>query len=271
MQQSIRVLIYGELRIVKILGGKYRTRNQICSFLSGVRSAIAEKKQRIVPYWEPFVGGGWILEKMKGGPIYASDANGALIELWRSVVGGWQPPTRVIEFDYRLAKEGHYTAHETAFIAIGCSFGGKWFGGYARDGEGGTRNYAGEASRSLQYKANRFDKSVHFFAADFLTCYVPAYGCLIYCDPPYAGTTGYGNVPIWDVDKFWKRVRLFERRGHVVIVSEYEAPDDFSCVLEIPTKIGMETKSGDKRRVERLFRWGDHPNVRPDLGLVYED
>jgi len=241
---------------MQYLGGKSRTRNQIAAYLNRIRKPNQ-------PYWEPFTGAGWVLEKVKGGPVYASDANPYLVKLWRAVQSGWTPPDVVTEADYQRAKAGEMTIPETAFIGFGCSFGGKWFDGYAR---GCLPNYAKTAVNSLLSKANRLD-NVHFFCADFLECYVPAYGCLIYCDPPYENTTAYGAVPPFDSAKFWQRVRWLEGHGHTVIVSEYQAPTDFACVLEIPTKTDLHTTNGKGRRVERLFRLGNHQLLQPRLLL----
>jgi len=251
---------------MQYLGGKSRTRNEIAGYLNWLRAEMAKERGTAVPYWEPFVGAGWVLEKIKGQPIYASDANGALIALWRAVQKGWQPPTVVTEEDYQRAKDGLMTAYETAFIGFGVSHSGRWFGGYAKPNPAeGHSNYAETAHVSLLTKINKSD-NVTFFTADFLTCYIPAYGCLIYCDPPYAGTAGYKGLPKFNSKAFWQRVRWLENNGHTVVVSEYAAPDDFSCVLEMPTLTDVATKNGKReRRTERLFRYGQHANVKPKL------
>ncbi len=244
----------GREELMRYLGGKSQTRNQIAAYLNRIRKPGQ-------PYWEPFVGAGWVLEKIKGQPIYASDANAALVFMWQRLQRGWEPPNVVTEEMYQEAKAGRYDAALTAFIGFGCSFGGKWFAGYAR---GENRNWAQEASNSISQKSNRFEQAI-FFCADFLTCYPPESGCLIYCDPPYEDTTAYGAVPPFDHSRFWERVRQLESGGHTVIVSEYQAPDDFSPVVEMVTKTDMHTTSGKDRRVERLFRLGQHRPLQPSL------
>ena len=239
---------------MQYLGGKSRTRNQIAAYLNRIRKPDQ-------PYWEPFVGAGWVLEKVKGQPIYASDANEALIFMWQRLQQGWQPPKVVTEEMYQQAKAGELPSQEVAFIGFACSYSGKWFAGYAR---GEDRNYATEGYNRLLKTVNRLD-SVHFFTANFLECYIPAYGCLIYCDPPYEDTTAYGALPPFDSAKFWQRVRWLEGHGHTVIVSEYQAPPDFSCVVEMPTKTDMHTRNGKDHRIERLFRLGEHQLLQPSL------
>lgn len=193
--------------------------------------------------------------EMQGQPIYASDANEALIFMWQKLQRGWQPPDVVTEAEYQRAKRGEYDAALTAFVLIGCAFSGNWGHGYARDKYG--KNYAGVTKRGLAQKLAQMD-SPFFFTSDFLQGYPPDYGCLIYCDPPYAGVSGYSGPGLepFDHARFWERVRQLEALGHTVVVSEYQAPDDFECVLEMPTRMSMRTKDGSQeKRVERLFRW----------------
>jgi DNA adenine methylase len=249
---------------MQYLGGKSRTRNHIAAYLNRIRKTGQ-------PYWEPFVGAGWVLEKIKGQPIYASDANEALVFMWQRLQQGWVPPSVVTEEMYHTAKGGEYDAALTAFIGFGASHSGKWFAGFIKPDHkiNNAVNKKGElwARDSLLKKLNRFEDT-HFFAANFLECYVPAYGCLIYCDPPYDDTTAYGAVPPFSTVKFWERVRWLEGHGHTVVVSEYQAPADFSCVVEIVTKTDMHTKNGKDRRVERLFRLGQHKLVQPGLPML---
>lgn len=240
---------------MQYLGGKSRTRNQIAGYLNLIR-------QPGQPYWEPFVGAGWVLEKVVGGPRYASDANPYLIAMWQALQAGWEPPGVVTEEDYQRAKAGDCEPHLMAFIGFGCSFGGKWFAGYAR---GCVTNYA-KTSRGSLLQSLKGIRPATFFAANFLTCNPPAPACLIYCDPPYDGTEGYDAVPPFDTLAFWRRVRQLESQGHTLVVSEYQAPDDFSCVVRMPTKTEMRTtNNGRELRIERLFRLGQYVPLQPSL------
>lgn len=241
---------------MRYLGGKSRTAKQIAGYLNGLRGEMQLTRGAPVPYWEPFVGSGWILARIAGSPNYASDANSALIQLWRAVRRGWSPPTfDITDQLYAEVRDGYHDAAFTAFVGYGCSFGGRWFEGIAR----GNATPAG-AFRSLQRKSRAIDGL--FFCADFLTAFAPAARCLIYCDPPYAGTykRSYGPVSTWDPAAFWDRVRWLEARDHVVVVSEYAAPPDFEIVLEIPTKTQLRGSGGVcLDRVERLFRLRSSP------------
>ena len=41
--------------------------------------------------------------------------------------------------------------------------------------------------------------------------------------------------------------------NNLVFVSEYEAPSEFDCVMEKPTRSRVRTKNGQEIRIERLF------------------
>lgn len=53
---------------------------------------------------------------------------------------------------------------------------------------------------------------------------------LIYCDPPYKGTRPYiGDNKIIHKE-FWDWCRHKRNNGHLIFVSEYNAPSDFECI-----------------------------------------
>lgn len=89
---------------------------------------------------------------------------------------------------------------------------------------------------------------------------------LVYCDPPYANTTQYGAFDGFDHKVFWDKMREWAR-CNTVVVSEYEAPDDFVCVEEFVSQMGMSV--GDKetrpKRVEKVFMQKDQAMV---FGLI---
>lgn len=226
---------------------KFRTANKIAGYLNFIRKPHQ-------PYWETFVGAGWVLERIAGGK-YASDANSYLIAMWQALQDGWIPPDNITEQEYLAIKDlVNDDDALKAFVGFGCSFGGKWFGGMAKNET--DRNYCLNAKRSLLRKISAIGNSATFFHADFMTTDPMHPDMLIYCDPPYENTTGYGETGSFDNSKFWERVRQLSEQGHDVYVSEYVAPDDFSTVLEIVTKTDLRTVSGKELRIEKLFRYG---------------
>ena len=67
---------------------------------------------------------------------------------------------------------------------------------------------------------------IEFVCGDYRDLEIPS-NSLIYCDPPYRGVRKYvGNVK-FDSDIFWEVCRNWSKQGHIVFVSEYEAPTEF--------------------------------------------
>lgn len=241
---------------MRYLGGKSRTWKSICAFLESVRKPNQT-------YLEPFVGGAWVLQGMSGKRI-ASDYNQSLITLYQSLQQGWNPPTEVsLELYKEIQSKKDPLDPLTAFVGFGCSFGGKWFGGYAKDDS--KRKYSQNAFNSLN-KARSLIKGVEFSYKSYLD-YSPV-DYLIYCDPPYQNTTGYGATGQFDTELFWETMQKWSK-SNTVVISEYNAPSDFACVLEMNTKTELRNKAGIREpRVERLFMFrGTEPHQVEQLKL----
>lgn len=69
---------------------------------------------------------------------------------------------------------------------------------------------------------------------------------VIYCDPPYKGTTGYKSD--FDHDKFYD----WCRKQNNIFISEYQMPDDFKEILRIEKRVFVDTQKS-KTAVEKLF------------------
>lgn len=246
---------------MKYVGSKAR----ILKYILPTIQSYADTKDA---YIEPFVGGANVICKVKHEKKFGYDACPYLISLLAVIQEGWTPPTTVTEEDYKSAKEKYNNrmfdsflgddSHEIAFIAYCCSYGGKWWGGYAR---GDGRNYADEASRHL-VKQSSLLKNVTFRQGSYLglkpgTDYwgIPE-NSLVYCDPPYQGTTSYNGVGKFDHDEFWDWCRETGYAGNTVLVSEYSAPDDFECLIEVKGLCSSLTQeTGSKKATEKLFLW----------------
>jgi len=232
---------------MQYLGGKHRIAKELCGFINPLLS-------RFEYYIEPFVGGANIVSKIKHPKRIAMDANAALITLYQALQNGWEPPDTLSEVEYAELKANQASQNPlTAFAGFGCSFGGKWFGGYARNAIG--HNYALSAKNSIRKKFKTLE-DVKFIAGGYDTFTYPK-SSLIYCDPPYANTTGYDGVKeAFDSSAFWEWCRQQTRNGNLVLVSEYAAPEDFMSVVTIETKTDMRDKTGGKSaRREELWTY----------------
>lgn len=202
-------------------------------------------------YVEPFVGGSAVISTIRAPVRIGADRNIALINMWVELANGWEPPTNVSEEMYARVKDTKDQGDPlTAFIGFGCSFAGKWFGGYARGGE--NRNYAANARSSLKRKLKGL-ANVQWIACDYRQLQIPKHA-VIYCDPPYAGTTQYGAVEPFVWAEFWNWCIVRFNMGNIIFISEYHAPPTFREFRVISTKTDIRTKKNDKEeRLEKLF------------------
>jgi DNA adenine methylase len=227
------------------------SKNRIASRLLPVM--LRERKPN--QWWvEPFVGGANMIDKVRGNRI-GNDINKYLIALLKAVQCGWAPPIEVSRDMYYDVKNnpGSYSDELVGFVGFLCSYGGKWWGGYAFDSAG--TNYAVQRGRSLVKQSSNI-KGIQFNCGSYLDMHIPL-NSLVYCDPPYAGTTKYNS----DIDhgEFWQWCRELAYEGHTVFVSERNAPADFDLIMSVGygTKMikSMQGKEGRSKIVEKLYRY----------------
>lgn len=133
------------------------------------------------------------------------------------------------------------------FASFAYSYGGKMWGGWRR---GGCRDYVAESYRNALKQCPNI-QGVEFVSSNYEDLEIPS-SSLVYCDPPYEGTTSYKKG--FDHGKFWEWCRNVSDNGHSVFVSEYSAPDDFECVWSGEIVSSLTKNTGAKRGTERLFR-----------------
>ena len=85
-------------------------------------------------------------------------------------------------------------------------------------------------------------------SADDYCNYVYQDGDVVYCDPPYEGTDGYGRG--FDHEAFWEWCRT---RDFPVYVSEYRAPEDFISVWSKEKRRLFSSSNLSANAVEHLF------------------
>lgn len=239
---------------MKYMGSKNRIAKHILPIM-------LEHRTPEMTWVEPFVGGANMIDKVEGKRI-GNDYNEYLIEMWKALQKGWTPPDFVSEEDWRDVKEqmdSKYDKHHIAFVRLGCSFGADWNGGYARNVRkdkpnaellnSTTKSYCGQSKRNILKQLPKLE-SVVFISGSYLEMEIPP-NSLIYCDPPYEGTTKYKDD--FDHKAFWQWCREKATEGHKVFVSEYNAPEDFECLWEqeINNTLNNTAKTGKVK--EKLF------------------
>lgn len=206
-------------------------------------------------YIEPFVGGANMIDKVDGKRA-GCDVNKYLIEALKLIRDNPETiPDIITEEDYKKAQKEKALTGLTGFIGFAMSFGGKWFGGYGRDvagTEGCIENMRTQTRRRKQsaLKQSKDLQGVIFKCCSYLDIKLKE-PCIIYCDPPYQGTTKYKD----DInhDKFWQWCRDMKTDGHTIFISEYNAPDDFKCIWQKEITSSLTQDTGSKKGVEKLF------------------
>ena len=212
---------------------------------------MKDTNQRGVVY-DPFVGGGAVAAELSRhfSEVRMSDTHTDLVMLLDAVVGGWVPPEEISEEEYRELRD-ESPSPLRGFAGFAGSFGGKWFGGYAR---GAGRNYAAEPCRNLAKMKAQFDKTTASARCISYKDLTPRDGEVVYCDPPYLGTLGYGGTEAFDHQTFYEVVEGWVRQGVRVYVSEYTAPAHWTQLFEVEHRVSVSLAKDRKGSVEKLFR-----------------
>ena len=221
-------------------------------------------------YYEPFVGGGNIIDKIKSSHKYASDLNKYLIALLTHVSNGGELYDTVSKELYDEAKTAYKNNDKTKFkdyqianIGFLASYNGRWFdGGYAKPVYEETktglryRDYYREAKDNLLKQATDL-KGVDFSVCDYKD--VSLKGFVVYCDPPYNNTTGYENSKDFDFKEFWNTMNKWSE-NNIVLVSELNAPENWISIWSKEVVRSLNTR--DKSvATENLFIHKKYENI----------
>lgn len=228
-------------------GGKSRIAREIAEILSALAGGGS--------FVSLFCGSCAVEAKVKGFErMILNDKHKYLIALLRAVQNGYNPPDVITEADYAAVKANKDADPAlTGFVGFGCSFGGKFFGGYARNARGA--NYAAQSKRSLLEDMAKL-KTAEFICGDYRKTPIPPRS-VIYADPPYQGTAGYSTGK-FDNAAFWAYMRELAACGHTVLISEMQAPPDFTSVWEHPVLRSIACNKNNKlTATERLFTYKD--------------
>lgn len=234
---------------MKYMGSKARFAKDILSIVL---------KDRIENQWyvEPLAGGMNMICNVEGNRM-ANDIHPFLIALFESVVyENWEPIKITKSFYDSVNKcKDNFKSHLVGWAGFGCSYSGKYFGGYAGETKtkiGTVRDYQQESINNLLKQSEKL-KGVHFSCMPYSEMLIPKYS-IIYCDPPYENTTKYSNG--FNHAEFWEWCRRMKAEGHTIFISEYSAPSDFKCVWQKDAKSSLSANGiigGSKTSTEKLF------------------
>jgi len=234
---------------MKYMGSKNRISKEILPII------LKDRKDKQF-YIEPFCGGCNIIDKVNDEFCIANDFNKYLIAMFIKLQSGWIPFKEVSKDMYNKTRDNKdlYPNWLIGYVGFNCSYSGKWFGGYAgkTKTKEGIRDYQAEAFRNIMNQVKKLTK-VQFISGSYDEVEYPN-NSIIYCDPPYESTTKYKDN--FNHKKFWQWCRDMTNKGHVVFISEYNAPEDFECIWEKQLKSSLSANGksgGNKISTEKLF------------------
>ena len=203
-------------------------------------------------YVEPFAGGMNLIQHVSGDRI-ANDLNPYIVAMFKALVeDDWIPPSDLSEQQYHRVKEHPelFPDEYVGFVAVGCSYGGKWWGGFARGKtkEGKPRNYCLESKNNILKQKEKL-KGVDFYSVDYSSLCFPS-NSIVYCDIPYKGTVKYKDK--FDHNKFWDWAKELSKH-QTVYVSEYSAPEYVECVWSKPVTVSIDSHK-TKKTTEKLYK-----------------
>lgn len=233
---------------MKYMGSKARIAKDISPIINRLI-----KENDIDIYIEPFVGGANMIEHINCDIRLGFDNNRYLIAFWKAIQRGWNP-LKEVQMSKELyqkikANPDNYAPEVVALAGFCATYNAKWFGGYAgtvKTKIGTFRNYYDEAVRNILKQAPKI-QNVAFDVTDYSEIHIA--NALIYCDPPYEGTTGYRSC--FNHQAYWEWVRKMSEKN-IVLCSEYSAPPDFECIWQKQLTTTLDNNSRSKA-VERLF------------------
>ena len=246
---------------MKYMGSKRRIVNDILPIMM-------KDMNENTAFIDAFCGGCHIIEKVPSQyRRIANDKNNYLVSMWQCLVNTQLDFPKIISkesysfyrsmFNKRGFGSNKITSDDAmiGWIRFMGSYNGRFYdGGYSGHsvkGKIGVRDYISEQIQNTLAQVESL-RGVEWSCCDYSELIIPA-NSLIYCDIPYKGTKQYTISKDFDYERFYNWCRDMKSKGHIVFVSEYWMPDDFTCVYEKPVKTTMN-QTTTINAIEKLFK-----------------
>lgn len=214
-------------------------------------------------YIEVFVGGANMIDKIKHNQKYGLDSHKYLIALLQQAKEDCSVfPDTISKNLYNDVKNNPDDFEDwfVGLVGFCASYNGKWFGGYANGVKtkiDTIRNYTDESIKNLIKQAPML-KDTTFQCKDFRSLKLDKLkSCVIYCDPPYRDTTKYSTEE-FPYEEFYDWCREISK-DNIVLISEYNMPDDFKCIWEKEINCTLD-KASRSKKTEKLFIYNREEN-----------
>lgn len=234
------------------------SKNRLAKFLVPIIQKYIDDNN-ITTYIEPMVGGANLIDKIKCDKKIGADINEELIALLKYAQSdndlSIAPDVCTFEHYANVREDRKLGTHKyskeyIALIGYCASYGGRYFdGGYGRDSKGGRSIYN---ERLKNFRTQIPDlNDIEFRCCDYKD----------FADIRTASSISIHHIVIQnsilnrsiDYDEFYDFLRKLSE-NNIVLVSEYNMPDDFKCIWQKERKVLQKSDrvTGEKA-VEKLF------------------
>lgn len=234
-------------------GGKARLGKEIYNAIKQIQE---EKNWKSNIYFEPFCGMLGVSKyfiSLEQTQIILSDINKSIILLLNKLKNGnWSLPEMCTKDKYEKLKYSNKHTAERGFYGVACAYSGIFFAGYRT--QSSSRNFFEKSKSNIKEIGNllhNHSKKIKILNSSYLN-FKPK-GMTIYCDPPYKNNKfNIEHFNNFDHDLFWETMKIWSK-DNLVIISEYTAPKDFTCIWSKDIKSVFNAKTDI--RTEKLFMY----------------
>lgn len=235
---------------MRYLGGKSR-------IADWVTETLLTQRHNTTSYLEPFMGSAAIFAAMAPhypGAAIGADSHPDLMLMWQAAKAGWVPPYYVTREKIDSYRDKSPSAFR-GFVGFGGSFRGLWFQtahGGAHAKRPNNKPNLHHAALSIARRAPAL-KDATLLHTDY-RAHAPGAGCIVYCDPPYKGTTGY-STGSFSHDEFYATLSNWASSGAIIVVSEEATPIGWVPIRGKARKHMLRPRDGKEQpyRLEGLW------------------
>ena len=228
-------------------------------YLGGKKRFAAQLIQAMQPtpedtFVEPFCGGCAVIQRVPCHRRIANDIHPNLISLLEAVSQGWQPPSTLSLEEWRALRErarNGEVAPEIGFAGFGCSYGSRWFEGYARSQRGNPESTIPRSAAQSLVREAPLLAGIEFHCGPYTDLDIPP-GSIIYLDPPYQDTKGYSGTAKFDHETFYAWCDIMAE-SCTLYLSEQTAPPHWRCIWEHSRLTRLDQDGERKPVMERLW------------------
>lgn len=229
------------------------SKNKIAKYLLPI---ILKDRKEWQWYVEPFVWGANMIDKVEWNRIWW-EFNEYIAEMWIALEKWWLPKNNYTKEEFENIKKNvnNNLKYEVWYVWINLAYSWVWMSGFAwkvKTKIWTIRDYQDEAYRNILNQIPNI-KWVKFIYSSYKDLEIPD-NSIIYCDPPYKWTSQYKDK--FNHYEFYEWCRDMKTKWHAIFISEYEMPEDFTCVweMEVKSSLSANWKSWySKQSIEKLF------------------